>query len=418
MRLTGHACRWLGLWLVLQGTAATSAPADCILLDVGPATTWRYDDSGAGAAPGWSQLQFDDSAWKRGAAPLGYGEPGLETVVDYGSQEAAKHLTTYFRSRFEVVDAARWKELLILLRVDDGAVVYLNGRELVRENLPAGAVDARTTAELRIDGDAEGEFQRFVVPADGLRNGGNVVAVEVHQFNASSSDLYFDLLVKGYAADETPQPAQIPESARDVARTYRGQHRLEAGVLIPDGFADGGRRMQLAPTGEVATDREVIIVDRSRDVDLRRQLAFARSEFIASLAPLLRARFLALNVDLQCSPPQGRGAAEARCALLEAEFRDRAMPLSAAVGAGVCRHRALLFKLLGDEAGLRVSLVRGNYAGGGHTWNELRSDDGPAWIVDCMNPRGGFDFFRTTDPQAREYLTVDDQPYYPPAPAP
>ena len=102
--------------------------------------------------------------------------------------------------------------------------------------------------------------------------------------------------------------------------------------------------------------------------------------------------------------------------LVESEFRDREMLLSESVGSGVCRHRALLFKVLADEAGLDVALVRGNLRStGGHTWNELRLNDGTKRIVDCMNPRGGFEFPEFTDEAAQEYLTVHNEPYYTPA---
>lgn len=57
----------------------------------------------------------------------------------------------------------------------------------------------------------------------------------------------------------------------------------------------------------------------------------------------------------------------------------------------MCRHRSLLFKVLGDEAGLEVSLVRGNMRSGngfgGHAWNEVRFSSGETSIMDVMNPQ-------------------------------
>src|SRR5438128_11467172 len=74
-------------------------------------------------------------------------------------------------------------------------------------------------------------------------------------------------------------------------------------------------------------------------------------------------------------------------------------------GAGVCRHRSLMYKILADAAGLKVALVRGNYAHsngrqGGHAWNELHLDDGRVLIVDTMNPPRHFIFPDINSPQA------------------
>ena len=84
-------------------------------------------------------------------------------------------------------------------------------------------------------------------------------------------------------------------------------------------------------------------------------------------------------------------------------------------GAGVCRHRALLFKLLADEAGLDVALVRGNYGDasrvGGHAWNELYLPDGRRFIIDTMQRRIvplGSDGSQASS----RYLTVKNKPWY------
>jgi transglutaminase/protease-like cytokinesis protein 3 len=90
-------------------------------------------------------------------------------------------------------------------------------------------------------------------------------------------------------------------------------------------------------------------------------------------------------------------------------------------GGGACRHRALLFKLMADEAGLHTALVRGNARfgerGGGHAWNEVRLADGRSLLVDVMNPhfmgRGYFDFPELSDALVKQqYLDMQFQPIY------
>ncbi|MEZ5373488.1 MAG: hypothetical protein R2704_12280 [Microthrixaceae bacterium] len=80
------------------------------------------------------------------------------------------------------------------LVVDDGAVVYINGVEVLRNNMPDGPVNNQTRAVNSIWGDAETEVHRYRVANAGLLHAGdNTIAVEVHQKDRSSSDVGFQL---------------------------------------------------------------------------------------------------------------------------------------------------------------------------------------------------------------------------------
>ena len=103
---------------------------------------------------------------------------------------ADKWRTTYLRASFNL--AARPASATLQLLVDDGAVVYLNGTELVRDNMPAGAVTYGTFAATNRSGTAENQFRTFAVDPARLAVGTNTVAVEVHQDAVNSSDLGFD----------------------------------------------------------------------------------------------------------------------------------------------------------------------------------------------------------------------------------
>ena len=400
------------LWVPTSSWAAT------VLVEAGSKTVWKFVDDGSEPPANWAQAGFDDSKWKAGPAPLGYGEQGLATQVSFGGDPAARHLTSYFRHGFKVDPEHGLRQLVILLRVDDGAIVYLNGKEVVRENIAAGPTHSKTAAQRRIEGTEEGNYLRYSVPIASLLVGQNELAVEVHQCNAVSSDLFFDLLLKGYRDGEAPPRVKLDPAARKVAEEYLKKNYLPGGQVIPNGYADGGRRAEFAESGQVHSKlREVIVVDRTRDQMLQKHLAFARSEYVQNLSPLQRAKFLASYVDLQCSPPEGRNASLITLPVVEAEFRDREFLLGQSVGTGVCRHRALLFKILGDEAGLSVALARGNLRvekkAAAHIWNELTLSNGKTLIVDCMNPQGGFDFPETTADVATMYLTVKNEAFYP-----
>lgn len=415
-RRTTEVAWLLGYLMLLLLVAPASSLADSVWIEGGAKSTWQYLDDGSEPPRDWFRREFRDPGWKVGRAPFGYGEEGLSTELEFGSDPARKPITTYFRRRFEVTDPSHHRQLLILLQVDDGAIVYLNGQELVRENLAAGPTGSRTTAQQRRDGSDEGIYHRYLRPASPLRMGENWLAVEVHQFDPASSDVFFDLVLKSYGEGEEPQPARLAPRAREVTLAYLQKHYVPSGERVPDGFTDGGRRMEIGAAGTLRTDREVILVDRYRDAELQKHLAYARSEFISKLPPLARARFLALYVDMQCSPTDGRNIALSELERLESEYRGREMLLGKSIGTGVCRHRALLFKILADDAGLAVGLVRGNLSDGGepepHAWNELILDDGQKRIVDCMNPRGGFDFPLITEAIAQRFFTVGNAPFY------
>lgn len=154
-------------------------------------TTWRYLDDGSDQGDAWHLRGFDDGLWATGGAELGYGDGDEVTVVDFGPDPAAKYVTTYFRHRVEIADPTVFDTYTLGLRVDDGAVVYLNGTEVARVRLAEGAT---ITFETRAsDAPDEGVYATFELPSAGFRAGGNLIAIEVHQAGAASSDLSFDV---------------------------------------------------------------------------------------------------------------------------------------------------------------------------------------------------------------------------------
>ncbi len=156
-------------------------------------STWKYLDTGFDPGPTWKGLGYDDSAWASGAAQLGYGDGDEATVVSFGPNAAAKFPTTWFRKTFTA--PALPSDAVVRLRLlrDDGAIVHLNGVEVFRSNLPAGAVTSATLASSSVSSGAEDSFYETIVAPSLLAAGTNVLAVEVHQQSASSGDLSFDL---------------------------------------------------------------------------------------------------------------------------------------------------------------------------------------------------------------------------------
>jgi hypothetical protein len=161
---------------------------------------WRYLDSGA-AEKGWREADFDDSGWKKGRAEFGYADDP-ETTVDGG------RVTTYYRHTFDVADPGVYRNVLLHLKRDDGAAVYLNGAEIHRLNLPADAGDD-TPASASVNGVAEETFFPVDVPLELLQPGRNAIAVELHQ-DGKGDDASFDLsLSANHAVRDTPPSVAI-----------------------------------------------------------------------------------------------------------------------------------------------------------------------------------------------------------------
>ncbi len=209
---------------------------------------WKYLDDGSDQGTAWREPSFDDEAWAAGASPAGYGGitglTGFGTLIDYGGVNNDRHETTYFRRLLNIEDPASLDYIEFRLHVDDGAVVYLNGTEIIRDGF-----DPDTVIAYDVLADAsgnEGVFDRFRISPSLFQPGENLIAVELHQRSRGSSDLVFDMEVLAkeplVANGETLQlewnavwesgeldqfmvSQQVPSAPIRAGRTYRARVR-------------------------------------------------------------------------------------------------------------------------------------------------------------------------------------------------
>ena len=174
---------------------------------------WRYFDLGYTptnmTGRTWMEVGYDDATWPSGAATLGFAgsvptTPVATTTRRYVTgTSGAQVTTTYFRRTFELAATNRMTLLNMTMMRDDGIIIYLNGTEILREYMPAGPASYSTYATTLASGaDQTNLLARSAAIANLLRVGSNTVAVELHQVNETSSDLYFDL-----ALSTTPDTA-------------------------------------------------------------------------------------------------------------------------------------------------------------------------------------------------------------------
>ena len=177
----------------VDGSGAWSVPEAEQVTPIEANGEWNYLDDGSDQGTAWREPDFDDELWLLGVGPFGYGDGDENTVVNFGDDQA-KIATTYFRRSFDVPAPDDVVRLIVRMRYDDGAAVYINGVEAVRtSNLPADATFATYA-----NGPTPNEraFFDFVAPLeviDALVGGENGIAVEVHVSSPASDDMKFDL---------------------------------------------------------------------------------------------------------------------------------------------------------------------------------------------------------------------------------
>jgi hypothetical protein len=214
---------WLILFSLLCGGSQLSGAET--LVERG-ADGWRYCESPtieceAWSSDGWTAAEFDDSTWPQGRAMLGYGDPDVATELSFGVDPQRKETSALFRRRFQTARNPGFRLLRGRICADDGAIVFLNGREVFRHNLPSGTINYSTRAVRAIGPAAEDErrYHQFAVPPEMLVDGDNVVAVSVHQANATSSDMALDLELMALTSEQ--EVSGVQEELKRQSKAYQ-----------------------------------------------------------------------------------------------------------------------------------------------------------------------------------------------------
>ncbi|MED5585660.1 MAG: Ig-like domain-containing protein [Verrucomicrobiota bacterium] len=210
-----------------DGTWQVGTGIEEVLLPAG--ANWRYLDDGSDQGIAWQAPGFDDSGWSSGAAPLGYsnnGNRGEVTVVSFGDDADNKHVTTYFRTGFEFSGSDDLAGLVLRILFDDGVAAYLNGAEILRENLIPDA-SFEDLADPEVNGAAE--YRSFNIPVTALQEGRNTLAVEIHQARRQSADISFDVELTATTAIPSLNPGinQVLVEAFDEEGTSIGRRNVD-----------------------------------------------------------------------------------------------------------------------------------------------------------------------------------------------
>lgn len=239
---------------------ATNPPGITTIITNG--SDWKYLDNGSDQGTAWHDLGFDDSTWASGNGELGYGDAPVRperTTVSFGPNSNAKYATTYFRKKFNVANPAAFNNLLLRILKDDHAIVYLNGTQ-VFSDMTNAVVTYQTFENPAIAHDGV-LYEETNVLNGILVAGQNIIAVEVHQDSATSSDLSFDLMLWDLSAGPSgprltlsrPDDTHMTISWDASAAGYRLQSNTDLGN--PGGWIDvqtgitGAGSLTVATTG-------------------------------------------------------------------------------------------------------------------------------------------------------------------------
>lgn len=206
----------------------------------------RYLIPSTNLADTWISADYSDANWQNGILGIGYGDGDDQTQVPYGT------ISVFTRIRFEVANLATVTQMLMHIDFDDGYVAYLNGREISRENLTGNAplpfdltANIYTEPVMALGGSLEAI--NLTEHLDVLYEGENVLAIQVHNYSAGSSDLtIIPFLTLGYSSPPSnsrgvADAVGLPEFQSTAAHT---NFRLSSdgeflALLSPDGsYAD------------------------------------------------------------------------------------------------------------------------------------------------------------------------------------
>ena len=163
-------------------------------------SSWKYLDNGTDQGTNWRTTSFNDTFWATGNAELGYGDGGEATILSYGSSTTSRYITSYFRKTFSVANPSLYSSFTLSLLRDDGAVVFLNGVEVARSNMPTGNILNSSLATTEISGTSETNYFNFSINPSLFVIGNNVLAVELHQATTNNIDLSFNLKLNATTA--------------------------------------------------------------------------------------------------------------------------------------------------------------------------------------------------------------------------
>ncbi|RPH94653.1 MAG: hypothetical protein EHM72_15470, partial [Calditrichaeota bacterium] len=174
---------------------------------IGQGDPWSYRAGTSEPPSAWRNIDYNDSAWRVGPSGFGYGDDDDATVIQ-------NNLSIYVRKTFELKTTDMPTRAVLHVDYDDGFAAYLNGQDIARANL--GSHGEQIPFDRSADAGHEAliiqgmppEAYEFESPASLFKVGKNVLALQIHNINTTSSDMsLIPFLSFGYLDD---RPGSVP----------------------------------------------------------------------------------------------------------------------------------------------------------------------------------------------------------------
>ena len=193
---------------------------------------------------------------------------------------------------------------------------------------------------------------------------------------------------RGFKLPEITSKIDFTKEGLSASRALRNESRIPPEVKVPQSFIDGDLGVKILDNGNLWGNArcEIMQIDFLHDKTLMNIIEKFKSKLAQNKNATEEEKInLLMNyVDDLFSVSKNDGEI---LKLTEKFPANKVVNLGEIIdsGAGVCRHRALLLKILGDKSNMSVSLVKGCYDDGHHAWNEIITKSGKKYLVDPMH---------------------------------
>ncbi|MBD5402427.1 hypothetical protein HDR58_06460 [bacterium] len=211
------------------------------------------------------------------------------------------------------------------------------------------------------------------------------------------------------------KPFICSKLAAELSEEYLRTNYLSENQKIIDGFRDAGGGASFDNFGKVLyAKREVITIDKELDVYLQNAINYVKQNTV-QMSEKKKLKFI-YNLMLDISGDAQKAVERSELLGNRAAGEERLLGKIFEHGAAVCRHKALMFKILADEVGIKTRILRGNmmdFGGvGRHVWNEVKLKDGRKILIDIQNCKIIEVKNSSKNAKLVSYLTENNVPIY------
>ncbi len=198
-------------------------------------STWKYNNPNSDLGNAWRTLNNPSLNWVSGTGSFGYGSSQTVSIPPAP--------TNYFLKTVNIPTPALYSSFHFTYSYDDAVVVYVNGVEVNRANMPTGAIVYNTLASI----DNISLNQTFLISSSYFTNGDNVIAIEIHQAETNSTDCIFDMSLSAtpnYVSNSSNADLTMPAGTNTIkfARLYWGG-KISSAILTA--FPDTLRKIKI-----------------------------------------------------------------------------------------------------------------------------------------------------------------------------